>query len=770
MRRRIIWAFAVALLLAVGSVAGLYVHFSRILPSATRVREMRFAETSYLYDTHGKVISRIYTERRTIVPLSQIPRVMILSVLAAEDADFYIHRGLDIPGIFRAMLRSVTRIGRAKEGASTITQQVVKNILLSPERTLSRKVKELILARRLEQELTKNEILELYLNLINFGHGRYGVEEASQFYFSKPASQLTLSEASILAGIPKSPQKLSPITHFQAAIDRQMFVLGQLLAKRQDYWPDLSLIEIADARSKPPKLNVKTEEADPAPEVTQWVKDWLKKRYGLEAYRLGGLHVHLTLDSDVQRATREAVQRGLRKLDERLGVAQRRNYRQRNQGDLRLGRTYEAKVIGHENKSILVEVQGAMVSVPSRFWYRYNPKEIPLEQWLPVGSTVPVSLDQLSAKTSTTPSIARLEMGPEAAVIVLDVATRNLIAMVGGFDATAGFNRAMYAIRQPGSSFKPIVYGEGMRSRRFTPATLVLDAPEQFGSWRPDAGKENFLGWIRVRKALAESINMAAVRLALEIGPTQIANFARTLGIVSPLEATLPIALGASGVAPVEMVQAFSVFASGGVAAPYQMVKRVLRHSTEVLYEAPRLQGTTVMSSAEAFMVTSLMTSVVREGTGKAALALKRPCAGKTGTSNDSRDVWFVGYTPQRVAAVWLGYDDRRSLGKHATGGRDAVPIWVDVMKAATHGLPPIDFSVPPGVFTVAIDPNTGMAATNATVGAIEEYFLDGTGPNVSPPPADPIQDTTGQTEPSTANPHDSPSQNSKPDDEARFE
>jgi penicillin-binding protein 1A len=674
--------------------------------------------------------------------MERIPRVMVLSVLAAEDADFYEHEGLDFQGILRALMRDVLT-GRAAQGASTITQQVVKLLLLTPERTLQRKIRELVLARRLEQELGKDEILWLYLNHINFGQGHYGVEEAARFYFGKHAAELTLAEASLLAGIPQSPARLDPRRHPEAARTRQLYVLRQLEAKRAEYWPDLSAEEIGAARDHAVELVSDQRGESRAPEVMRIARQILRDRVGEEAYRRGGYTVHTTIDLALERHAREALQRGLLAVDTRHGyrgplTPPRRARRLPAVERLRLGRTYAAEItsIDSSNGRLLLSIGGHPGYVRFEDIKRENPDELPIDRFAVEGSRVHVSLLELGADGE--PARARLELGPQGAVVVIDPQTREVLALVGAFDAEPGFDRATQALRQPGSTFKPLVYAEAVRARAITPATTILDAPAVYDQWMPQNYETwRFEGAVRARMALARSINLVAIRVIERVGPESVVGLAQSLGITSPLEPSLSLSLGASEVRPIELVNAYATFAAGGRYEPTRIVRRIEAPGGEPV-ELPALDPPRdVFTPAEAYVVTSMLSSVVSNGTAGKAQALGRPVAGKTGTSNEARDAWFVGYSPRTVAGVWVGFDDRRPLGRRETGGHTALPIWVEVMRRAERGRPPAEFPRPSGIVTAQIDPSNGLLAYEGMENALEEVFLDGTVPTETSRPPD---------------------------------
>lgn len=745
------WGRRLGVLILLGATTGLIGaasvlwYYGRDLPSISTLQNYRPPQTTRVVDRHGELIGEVFSERRTVIPMDEIPRPFVLCVLAAEDADFYRHEGLDYPGILRAIVRDVLS-GRSAQGASTITQQVVKLMLLTPERTLSRKIRELILARRIEQELTKEEILHLYLNHINFGHGRYGVQEASQFYFGKDAADLTLAEASLIAGVPQAPARLSPRAHPEAARRRQLYVLGQLESKRAEYWPDISEAEIGEARDFDVPIIPRPISGGDAPEVMTLARRTLREQVGEEAFLRGGYTVHTAVDLGLQRQVREALRTGLEAVDERQhhraplkAATGRRLRRQRPLPDveeLREGRAYRAAITGADDEEgrLELDVGGHRAWVELDGAARYNPDELPPSEFAEIGARVYVTIRH--PDTEDEPADARLDLGPQGAAIVIDPRTRDVLAMVGAYEASSGFNRALNAVRQPGSTFKPIVYARGIQSRRFTPASIVLDAPAVYDQWQPS----NYEAWrhegaIPLRQALARSVNVVAVRVMEEVGPAEVVSLAQELGIESELEPTLALALGASAVRPIEMVNAYATFAAGGRWSPPRIVVRIEGPDGEVALPTP-LVDRDVLTPAEAYVVTSMLTSVVQDGTATRARRLGRPAAGKTGTSNEVRNAWFVGYTPSVVAGVWVGYDDRRPIGRRESGGRTALPIWVDAVRAASEG-PALEFPMPSGVVTATIDPASGLLAYEGMQEARDEVFLEGTAPTETARPPD---------------------------------
>ena len=739
------WCLILAFAGAAGLV-GIFWYYGRDLPDVSSLRDYRPAQTTRVVDRSGVLLAEVFEERRTVIPFARVPERVLKAVLAAEDADFYEHEGLDYPGMLRALLINV-REGEFRQGGSTITQQVVKNFLLTPERSVPRKVKELLLARRLEQSLSKDEILHLWLNQVNFGDGRYGIEEAARYYFGTSVDRLTLGQAAMLAGVPKAPTHYSPRHHLEAAMRRRERVLSEMVRKG---FIDQSEADAARAEA----VHVATSRPDTvgcAPEVVAIAQKTLRDRVGAEAARHGGYTIHTTVDAGLERAARAALQEGLRAIDERQGYRPgtakhgKRRVPALAKRAPRVGHSAIAEVarIDDAGRRLTVRVAGKRGVIDLGAEPRWVATDARPSSVLHAGDRLRVT--PLEEAVDGEPARMRLDLGPEGAVVVLDVRTREVLALVGGYDALAGgFDRATSAKRQPGSAFKPIVYGAALSTRRFTPATILYDAPEVFSEWRP----RNFETWryqgpVRLREALAQSINVAAVRLLNDVGIQPTIELARALGLTTPMEPTLALALGAYEVRPIELAGAYSVFAAGGERVAPAIVTRIDGPDGRQVRLTPPPAAERVMGTDEAYMVTSLLTSVVDHGTGKTAKRVGRPAGGKTGTSNEARDAWFVGFTPDRVACVWVGFDDRAPLGSGESGARAALPIWVDVMKAAHEGRPAADFAVPPGIATARIDPETGLLAYEGMEGAISEVFLDGTVPTEMARPPDVIDPAT---------------------------
>ncbi len=726
----------------IGTLAGLFAVYGADaeLPDVSGLEDFRAKQVTRVLAADGKtVIGEIYEERRTVVPYRRLPKVLINAVVAAEDARFFEHRGLNHWGMVRAFFVNL-RAGRYKQGGSTITQQVVKTFFLSPERTLRRKVQEVILARRLEQTLSKEQILELYLNQIYFGHRRYGVQEASRLYFGKDVEKIGLAEASLLAGLPQGPERLSPLKHPERARARQRYVLEQMIEQ--------GFIEPAQAkavREGPLPVVKRPAQREPRPcaEYVSLARKRLIARYGKKALPYLGQTVVTTCDPRLQRVARQALQRGLRAVDRRQGAmrfgrplskaARARLLKRLTKKQPRRpvpGRIYRGLVTTLDDpaKTATVSLGHAEGRLRLDREPRYNPKVKPPSRVLRRHTVVHVRV--VRRARGDAPMRLQLAQGPQGAALVLDVRTREVKAMVGGYRQRVGdFNRTLDAVRQPGSTFKPIVYAAALQQRQITPATRLPDAPHPCENWLHirQRGRKRYRGHITVREALTRSVNSVACRIYERVGNRRVRRLAHKLGIRSALTEHLSLALGASGIRPLELAGAFASFADGGrYRAP-----RFLRRVGGLPMERP--EAVRALSPQTSFVLTSLLTSVVRRGTGRRARRINRPAAGKTGTSNRNRDAWFVGYTPELVAVVWVGHDDFRSLGRRETGGRTAAPIWARIMGKALRGKKKRSFEKPPQVVTRWVDRETGRAVPEDTPGARREHFVPDTAPEPAP-------------------------------------
>jgi penicillin-binding protein 1A len=730
-------------------------HFESDLPDVSNLEATYHPpQVTRVLARDGTLLAELFTERRTVIPIDSLPAHVKLAFLAAEDAHFYEHEGLNYLGIIRAMIVNL-RAGRTRQGASTITQQVVKNVLLEPERSYRRKIREVLLARRLEQELTKDQILELYLNHIYFGHGRFGIEEASRFYFGRPAREMTISQAAMMAGIVASPEGFSPRNHFDKAQDRRRFVLGQMRDKGF-----ITPVQHDGAMKEAITLAIASEaQGELAPEVVEIAKKALKKAAG-DASTLGGYTITTTIDPKMQAAARKAVRDNLVALDQRH-KAQGPFAAPKKGKDPSGLKAFEGTPHFGEYRILVGEVTGADDAAGMLFLRvgnvkgalhlaeaaRYNPKKLPPSEFAPTGVLLRVSLlapEPADPNAPDAPRVPlRLEMGPQSALVALDVRTRQVLAVVGNYEAATGaLDRATQSRRQPGSTFKPIVYSYALHSRRFTAATLVEARPGSIDGYHPMNFEElDGDAPVRLREALAKSVNVAAVHVAQQVGPANIVEWGHALGLTGKLGADLSLALGAYEVPPIEMANAYSTFASGGMTEAPKFILKIVDSQGKNVQLPDEPPARRVMEANEAYVTTSIMTSVIDHGTGARAKILRRPLAGKTGTSNKAKDAWFVGFSTDISCAVWTGYDDAQPLGKREAGSTAALPAWIDFMKVAHEGRPPTDFPRPPDVTVVRIDPATGLRAWQGEEDAIDEFFLPETEPTETAEPDAGVED-----------------------------
>jgi penicillin-binding protein 1A len=748
--KKVLWAGVACAFVGIAALVGMFSYYGSDphLPKISKLDDFRPKQVTRILDRNGAPIGELGAEKRTVVPFAAIPKLLINAVVAAEDADYFHHEGIDYRGMLRAFIENVLR-GRTAQGGSTITQQVVKTMLLSPERTLRRKVQEIILARQLSQKLSKEEVLALYLNQIYYGHGRYGCEEAARYFFGKSVRDVSLAEAALLAGLPQSPERLSPRKHPDAAKTRQRYVLGQMA---QDGFIDRKTADRVAA--EPIRLVREPASArGTAAEVVDTVARQLVERVGERGAYESGMSVQTTVDARLQELARTSLERGLEDLDARQGFRgpsghlagkplekQRAALRTAHKNGLREGEIFEGIVerIDRDAKAtkLVVDTGAGEGAVDLLLEPRYSKGPKPLADRFKEGDLVRVRLASERPHAEGGPLPLALELGPEAAMVVMDPQTREVLALVGGYDyRPGGFDRSQRAHRQPGSAFKPIVYAAAVESRKITPATVINDSPEVYELWKPqNYEKEEFRGPVRARTALAHSINTVAIKVLSEVGIPETRAVATRVGITSPMpdDLGLSMALGAMTVTPLELANAYCTFASGGQRGTATLVRAFGADKVPPPALEPGLPPEV------AYVMVSLMRSVIDEGTARAAAGkLRRPVAGKTGTSNGQRDAWFVGFTPDLLAGVWVGFDDMKKLGRGEAGAKTALPIWLDFMTKAVVGRPTRDFVQPPRVVVQRIDKTTGLLApAGQDANTLDEVFLEGTAPTEQAPPA----------------------------------
>ncbi len=647
--------------LIAGTIFAAYQYFSRDLPSTARLEMIEPALKTQIFAEDGSLVGEFYIEDRALVPLEEIPKYMTDAIVAIEDRKFYSHWGVDIFGITRAAITNV-RKGRIAQGGSTITQQLARNLFEMYENTLSRKIKEALLAIRIERAYSKDEILEMYLNQIYFGAGAHGVEAAARVFYGKHASELTVGEAALLAGIPKSPRDYSPIYHLDRALHRRGVVLRSMVETGKLFAEDAARI-----KNEPVEIRSgRDEKQEFAAYFLEEVRRYLERKYGAERLYHDGLKVYTALDPYLQRVAEDSMETQLQRM----------------------------------------------------------------EKWKNV-ETTKARYDSLFDNG--------LQEGPpdyiQGGVIAIDVQTGGIKALVGGRSFKhSKWNRATQAKRQPGSAFKPFIFLAAIESG-YTPADILLDAPVVLDLpngdvWKPSNFTEKFEGEVSLRHSLNFSINIAAIRLLMALGPVSAINYAHMLGIKSRLENVYALALGVSEVTLIELTNAYATIASGGVRSEPILVKKVLDREGKVLEENFAYREE-VLDRQTNYMITNLLESVVNEGYGRTArrMGFMEPAAGKTGTTDGCTDAWFVGFSNEIAVGVWAGFDEKRSMGRRMTGGRVSVPTWTHIMKAYYRDHRGEPFFEPEGIVHQVICEESGLLATRGCSRFRREVFIEGTEP-----------------------------------------
>jgi len=685
----------------VGATAGLLLVYSTDLPQVDQLEHYRPSSITELYDDQGRTIGSFALQRRVVASYEDYPPVLRQALISIEDKDFYRHWGINVWRIAGAAYRDIRSGGRV-QGASTLTMQLARNLFLSPDRSFHRKIQEALLAVQIERRFTKPQIFTLYANQIYLGHGVYGFEAASQFYFSKPAKRLTLDEAALLAGLPKSPSYYSPITHPDHALKRRNLVINSMLEDG-----NITAQQAAAARDQPIHLEVAHDPDSLAPYFVEEIRRYLEAKYGSDQVHEGGLRVYTSLDMDLQRAANRAVFDGLAAYERRHG------WRGRLQnvltGDVTLANYQDAdwdsdpEVNGYVHALVLAVTPAAATIKFGRYSATLAPADASwtrrrLLDILKPGDIAYVKILALNPDGKARVSLEE-DSGVQGALVAIDNATGEIKAMVGGRDFNVSkFNRATQALRQVGSSFKPYVYTAAI-DRGATPDDTILDAPVTFptpsGPYEPHNYDEKFEGTITLRRALAQSRNIPALKLADNLGIKTVIDYAHRFGITANIPPYLPVALGAVEITPLEQTSAYSVFPSDGVHITPRYITKVTDYEGRTLEENfPDVKD--VVSAGTARTMTAMLREVVLHGTGMAAASMNYPLAGKTGTTNNFTDAWFVGFSPSLTCGVWVGYDEKKFLGAKETGARAALPIWMDFMKTALAGKDPGEFPPPP--------------------------------------------------------------------------
>ena len=807
--------FTIWLFLSIGAgatmaITGVYLYLAPTLPDAETLKDVDLQTPLRVYTADGLLITEYGEKRRTPITYQEIPPQFIDALLASEDDGFFEHSGIDLKGLARAVFDLVTT-GRKKSGGSTITMQVAKNYYLSSEKTFTRKFTEILLALKIEKALTKEEILELYVNKIYLGKRAYGIEAASQVYYGKSITELNLAELAMIAGLPQAPSAANPIRSPERAVSRRNYVLARMynLGKISEAEFQQSIRQPATAR-----YHGATSEIS-APYVAEMIRLEMIRRYGNKAYT-SGYSVYTTINAKRQQAANAALQKGLLKYDRDHGyrgaqatysviplsvpeppeleewIAQADPTKDVDWPQTLSNWEEQLRELGDFG---IIEPAVVMNAIEEGAWV-YSVGQI---RWLPfegmtwaapylsvnsVGEAPENALDVVSDGDliwlEGTSSGLKLAQVPEAEGALVSMNPHNgaIEALVGGFSNSDNqFNRATQAERQPGSAFKPFIYSAAL-DNGFTTASLINDAPVVFkdasleSTWRPENYSGKFYGPTRLRQALYRSQNLVSIRILKQMGPATAVRYIQDFGFnPARLNKDLSLALGASAVTPLDMATGYSAFANGGYKVSPFVMQSIISDTGEILYEAnpalamaPPEEDSTgnfisegvndnnapvennseqaenieertlfaerIMSPENHYLTVSMMRDVVRRGTGRKALALGRnDLAGKTGTTNDQKDAWFSGFNPDLVATVWIGFDQPTTLGRWASGGGTALPVWVDYMREALDGAPEEQFEQPEGIVTVRIDPDSGLLASPGQKDAIFEYFKTGSAP-----------------------------------------
>ena len=765
------WAFGLACLMVLGgAIVGLFMvwHYEKDLPDYAQLAEYEPAVMTRVYAADGDLIGEFARERRLYTPIDAIPRQVIHAFLSAEDKNFYEHPGVDFVGIARAAVQNVENAleGQRMQGASTITQQVIKNFLLSSERKLERKIKEALLALRFERAFSKDRILELYLNEIYLGAGAYGVTAAALTYYDKPLNELTLEEIAFLAALPKAPSDYHPVRNRERSISRRNWVIERMLEN--------GYVTADDARAAQGRpLEVTLGLGRDSLEATYFVEEIrrsLADRFGSETLYGGGLAVRSTFDARVQDVVGAALRKGLIDYDQAAGwrgpltnVGTAADARAAIEAadltvpaDLKDWRLAVVRETGRTAARIAVlerdSVSEGAIALETTNWANpvdaegnRGPAPKSMSDVLTVGDVVYV---EAAAKDGAW----LLRQVPEVngAAVAMEPDTGRVIALQGGFSfGVSEFNRATQAARQPGSSFKPFVYAAAL-DNGYTPSSIIVDAPvvidqgEELGAWKPSNYGNRFYGPSTLRLGVEKSRNLMTVRLAQAVGMDKVVDYARRFDIDRKMEPVLSMALGAGETTVMRMTAAYAALANGGKKVEPTLIDRIQdRYGDTVWRHAPFVcegcdgsappkladRRERILDARTAYQMVSILEGVVQRGTATSLKRLGRPVAGKTGTTNEAKDAWFVGFTPELAIGVYVGFDEPRSLGKNASGGAIAAPIFGDAMAGAMEGVPPSDFAVPPGVDLITVDARTGQVAKRGGKGTIVEAFKEGEKP-----------------------------------------
>ena len=709
--------------IAVGATVGILFVYNSDLPQVESLEDSRPSVIAVVYSDDNQVIGSFAQERRILVKWEDIPPVVRNAIISVEDQNFYDHWGIDLFGIARASLRNVMN-GRIVEGGSTLTQQLSKNLFLTPEKTLGRKVQEAMLAIQIERNYTKEQILTWYCNMAYMGHGQYGFAAAAEFYFGKNLKDLTIEEAALLAALPRSPKNYSPIQNPERAKARRNYAIDRMVAEKK-----ITALEGEKAKKIPLILSPKQRQDELAPYFVEEIRQYLEKTYGTSVVQESGLQIYSTLNVSMQKAANVALRKGLRDYDKRHGWrGVTRNLMSEGVKDLSTASLPDWQfpiraedivqgvvlAVTSENATIKIDKYQATLTPQDIAWTQAtSPQEIlkPGDVALFLVRSINAGDNKLSVSLEQKPAV-------QGALVAIEPSTGDVKALVGGYDFNdSKFNRARQAMRQTGSVFKPFVYTAAV-DRGLKPDDTVVDSRTNFGNYTPDNYDGEFKGPITIRRALAESRNIPAVKTLASVGIDNLIPYLRRFGVTSKIDRYLPTALGSAEITLMEMTSAYSTFPNDGVRVVPKLIVKVTDYDGNEKPEdenVPALRD--VIPAQTARTMVDLLQEPVRNGTATKLQELKRPVAGKTGTTNDFSDAWFIGFTPSLTMGVWVGFDERVSLGDKETGGRVALPIWFEAMQQIYKNRKVESFN-PPEAPVISGVPRTGTAS--AEVASVE--------------------------------------------------
>jgi penicillin-binding protein 1A len=724
-----------------GALTGLVLAYQRDLPLIQELENYQPSVITQVLADDGSVLAEFAVEKRVVISYDDVPEHLRLAFVASEDNRFWEHYGVDPVGILRAVWDNFWA-GEIVSGASTITQQVSRMLFLTREETVSRKLKEAILAFKIERSYTKEEIFTFYCNLLHFGHGLYGVEAASDYYFGKKSRDLSVEESAMLVGIAPAPARYNPFVNAEVALARRDLVL-----RRMEEEGFLSPEEYDIARSRPLEVRHRGPSGNIAPYFVEEVRQYLERKYGATRIYRGGLRVLTTLNRPMQEAANRAVDKGLRELDKRQGW---RGPQGNVLRDTKLSiQEYRAEdwvepfALGQVVTGVVLEQGRKPLVRIGRFTAAIDPESASwtgksLADLLATGDIGQFEVVEIDPEALTLKVKIDQEPLAEGALLALESRTGRVKAMVGGFDfERSKFNRATQARRQPGSAFKAFAAGAAIEEG-YTATSLILDEPVRYvdpnvaEAYEPKNYDMKYEGWVTLRRMVEASRNVPAVRLTQQLGPQKVADYARRLGLEGPIPPYLSITLGAAEATLVEMVSAYSAFANQGIRMEPHFITKVTDRDGNILEEVYPKAASAIRADS-AYIVTNLLRGVVQRGTAASANRLGRPLAGKTGTTNDYTDAWFIGYDPTLVAGTWMGFDQKVPLGDRETGTRTALGPWIEFMGDVLKDKPIEDFPVPSNIVFVPVDRKTGYPASGGEESALLEAFISGTEPTGYP-------------------------------------